>query len=99
MSLRSIRATIQLAAFCKISSGVDETISTYFGITMDQLQTETLAAQAAMSPANGQAAYVIAGTGHVLLGTPAVQTSGGVVLANWFAQWASGDPAWANAGP
>jgi hypothetical protein len=77
----------------------DQTISTYFGITMDQLQTETLAAQAAMSPTMGQAAYVIAGTGHVLLGNPSVQTSGGVVLATWFAQWASGDAAWANAGP
>jgi hypothetical protein len=77
----------------------DQTISTYFGITMDQLQTETLAAQAAMSPSAGQAAFVVAGTAHVLLGNPAQQTSTGVVLANWLTQWATGDAAWANAGP
>jgi predicted small secreted protein len=77
----------------------DQTISTYFGISMDQLQTETLAAQAAMSPSAGQAAYVLATSGHVLLTNPAVQTSDGVVLSTWIARWATGDAAWANAGP
>lgn len=82
-----------------LASTRDQTISAYFGITMDQLSTETLAAQAAMSPANGQAAFVLAATTHVLLGTPAVQTSSGLALSAWVGQWARGDAAWANAGP
>ncbi|HEY5926456.1 MAG TPA: pectin acetylesterase-family hydrolase [Kofleriaceae bacterium] len=77
----------------------DQTIAQYFGLTMDQLQTATLAAQAAMSPTSGQAAYVLAGSGHVLLASPTAQTSGGVVLSTWIQQWATGDAAWANAGP
>jgi hypothetical protein len=77
----------------------DQTISTYFNLTMDQLQTETLAEQAAMTASSGQAAYLLGGTSHVLLSNPAAQTTGGVVLSTWFAQWATGDPAWANAGP
>lgn len=76
----------------------DQTISLYFGLTGDQIQAETLAAQAAMSPSMGQAAFVVAGTAHVLLGNP-TQTTAGVVLADWIEQWATGDAAWANAGP
>jgi hypothetical protein len=77
----------------------DAVIQAYFAITTQQLQNEILAMQAAMSPAAGQAAYLISGTGHVLLGAPTTQTSTGVVLSTWVAQWANGDPAWANAGP
>lgn len=82
-----------------LASTRDQTIATYFGITMDQLEADTLAAQAAMSPSAGQAAYVLASSGHVLLGNLTAQTSGGVVLATWITQWATGDAAWANAGP
>ncbi len=77
----------------------DATISNYFQLTMDQLQTETLAEQSAMAPGSGQAAYLLGGTNHVLLGNPAAQTTTGVVLSTWFGQWANGDSAWANAGP
>ncbi len=77
----------------------DSTISTYFGLTADQLATEVLAEQAGMSPTAGQAAYLLGGTTHVLLSNPAAQTTGGVVLSTWVGQWATGDAAWANAGP
>jgi hypothetical protein len=77
----------------------DQTISTYFGLTQDQLSTEILAEQAAMTAGSGQAAYLLGGTGHVLLGNPAAMTTTGVVLSTWVGQWATGDTAWANAGP
>jgi hypothetical protein len=75
----------------------DGVISTYFGISGGQLDTALLAERAAMS--GGQAAYFVTGTSHVLLSNPAMQTSDGVVLATWVSQWATGDSAWANAGP
>lgn len=75
----------------------DQTISTYFGLTMDMLQTEVLAEQAGMS--GGQAAYLLGGTGHVLLANPAAMTAGGVVLSTWVNEWMNGDAAWMNAGP
>jgi hypothetical protein len=77
----------------------DQTISTYFGLTQDQLATEILAEQAAMAPGSGQAAYLLGGTGHVLLGNPTAQTTTGVTLSTWVAQWATGDAAWGNTGP
>jgi hypothetical protein len=77
----------------------DQVISSYFGITMDVLQARTLAMQSAMSAGSGQAAYLMTGTNHVLLGSPNAQTSTGVTVSSWVAQWASGDVAWANAGP
>lgn len=76
----------------------DQTISTYFGITQDQLANEILAAQGAMTPP-AQAAFLLGGTSHVLLTNPAAQTTTGVVLSTWIDQWATGDAAWANAGP
>jgi hypothetical protein len=96
----ALRATARTGErYALLANTRDQTIATYFNITMDQLQTETLAAQAAMKPSEGQAAFVLATTGHVLLAMPTVQTSTGVVLATWITQWASGDAAWANAGP
>jgi Pectinacetylesterase len=77
----------------------DSTISTYFGLTADQLATEITAEQAGMTAGSGQAAYLLDGTGHVLLANPAAQTSGGVVLSDWIAEWATGDGAWASVGP
>ena len=77
----------------------DSTISTYFGLTQAQLSTEITAEQSGMTPGSGQAAYVLDGTTHVMLTMPGAMTSTGVVMQTWVAQWASGDPAWANAGP
>jgi hypothetical protein len=77
----------------------DQTISTYFGITMDTLQTEVLAEQAGMTGGTGQAAYVLGGTSHVLLANPAAMTTGGVVLSTWVNEWMNGDAGWMNAGP
>jgi hypothetical protein len=96
----ALRATARSGErYALLANTRDQTIATYFNISMDQLQTETLAVQAAMKPSEGQAAYVLATTGHVLLAMPTVQTSSGVVLSTWIAQWATGDAAWANAGP
>jgi hypothetical protein len=75
----------------------DNVISTYFGLSGAQLHQELLDERAGM--AGGQAAYFVTGTSHVLLTNPAIQTSDGVVLQTWVSQWATGDSAWANAGP
>jgi hypothetical protein len=104
MDLGAMTAALRTSAragerYGLLASTRDQTISTYFVITGDQLRTETLATQAAMMPSAGQAAYVVESTGHVLLTNPNAQTSTGVVLSTWFAQWATGDAAWANAGP
>ncbi|NVB80942.1 MAG: hypothetical protein HOV81_21270 [Kofleriaceae bacterium] len=80
-----------------LSNTRDQTISTYFGLTQDQLRTRLLAEQAAMS--GDQAAFLVEGTAHVLLGNLSTMTSDGQVLSTWVTQWATGDPAWANAGP
>ena len=75
----------------------DQVISTYFGLTMDQLATEITTMQAGLGA--GQAAYLLGGTTHVLLGMPNAMTTTGVVLSTWVNEWATGDAAWANAGP
>jgi Pectinacetylesterase len=74
----------------------DSVIATFFGLNGDQLRSRTLAEQAAFS--GNQAAYVLEGTEHVMLGNENLQTSTNVVLKAWVAQWASG-VGWANAGP
>jgi len=94
----ALRAAMPAGArYGLLANTKDQTISSYFGITMDQLQTEVLAEQAGMT--GGQAAYLLGGTGHVLLTNPAAQTTTGIVLSTWVGQWATGDAAWANAGP
>jgi len=75
----------------------DQVISTYFGLTMDQLQTEITTMQAGLG--TGQEAYLLGGTTHVLLGMPNATTTTGVVLSTWVNQWATGDAAWASTGP
>jgi hypothetical protein len=80
-----------------LSNTRDNVIATYFGITQDQLQTALTAEVAAMS--NGQAAFQINGTGHVLIGMPAAMTSTGVTEQAWVTQWATGDAAWSSVGP
>lgn len=80
-----------------LSNTRDNVIATYFGLTQDALQSALDAEVAAMS--NGQAAFLINGTDHVLIGNPAVMTSTGVSEATWVTQWATGDPAWASVGP
>jgi len=77
----------------------DGTISTYFGLTGPQLHTAIVAEQAAMTPGSGQAAFVLTGTSHVVLGNQTASTTTGVMLQTWITQWATGDAAWANAGP
>ena len=75
----------------------DQVISTYFGLTMDMLAAEITTMQSQLG--SGQAAYLLGGTTHVLLGMPNAMTTGGVVLSTWVNEWATGDAAWANAGP
>ena len=77
----------------------DGTISTYFGLTGPQLHAAIVAEQTAMTAGSGQAAYVLTGTSHVVLGNQTASTSTGVMLQTWIGQWATGDAAWANAGP
>src|SRR5262249_23207126 len=75
----------------------DQAISSYFCLTMDQLAAEITTMQSGLG--TGQAAYLLGGTTHVLLGMPNAMTTTGVVLSTWVNEWATGDSAWANAGP
>lgn len=85
--------------YALLASARDEVISQYFLLSGEALATATLAAQASMHAADGQAAFVLAGTGHVLLATPTAKTSTNVQLSTWVDQWVRGDGAWTNAGP
>jgi hypothetical protein len=80
-----------------LSNTRDNVIATYFGLSQDQLQTALTAEVAGMT--NGQAAFLINGTGHVLIGDPNTMTSTGVTEGAWVTQWATGDAAWASVGP
>lgn len=51
-----------------------------------------------MPAGSGQAAWLTTGTSHVVLANPLL-VAGGVSAQAWVARWATGDPAWANAGP
>jgi hypothetical protein len=78
----------------------DSVISIVLGIDGDTLRNQTLAEQAAMAGSTSQAAFVLEGTEHVMLGNAQnLATSNGTQLMTWIHQWASMDPAWANAGP
>lgn len=78
----------------------DQVISIVFGIDGDTLRNRTLAEQAAMAGSTSQAAFVLEGNAHVMLGNAqALQTANGMALKTWIAQWATNDPAWTNAGP
>jgi len=83
--------------YALLSNTRDNVIATYFGLTQDALQAALNAEGAAMS--NGQAAFLINGTDHVLIGNPAVMTSTGVTEQTWVTQWATGDSAWVSVGP
>jgi hypothetical protein len=75
-------------------------ISIVLGVEAEQLRNQTLAEQTAMAGTASQAAFVLEGDTHVMLGNAAtLQTSNGVALSTWISQWATNDPAWANAGP
>ncbi len=76
----------------------DQVISIVLGVPGDQLRSHTLAEQTGMT-APQQATFVLEGTEHVMSGTATVKTSTNVVLSTWMNQWATADPAWANAGP
>ncbi len=81
-----------------LANSGDATISTFFGLTSFALASATIAEQAAMPAGSGQAAWLTTGTSHVVLANPLL-VAGGVSAQAWVARWATGDPAWANAGP
>ena len=78
----------------------DATISSYMGVSAPDLETRTLAIRDAMTPGSGQAAFVIAGTAHVLTAqSPLPVTSGGVSLTVWLKDFATGGSNWRSIGP
>jgi hypothetical protein len=77
----------------------DPTIATFLQLPPPTLASEVGAAAAAMTGAGDEAAFQIAGATHTLLATPNVATTSGVTVRQWVTQWATGDAAWANAGP
>jgi hypothetical protein len=78
----------------------DQVISIVLGVEAETLRNQTLAEQTAMAGSSSQAAFVLEGDTHVMLGNAAtLQTSNGMALTTWIDQWATNDPAWANAGP
>lgn len=84
--------------FALLQSTNDDTIRGYTGLSAAELETGVLAVAASFAPSSNFHTYVVDGAFHVLLSNPG-RTSGGVVLSDWVDDFASDDPAWANAGP
>ena len=96
-----LRATMPAGSrWALLMSTQDQVIAQYMGFTGPQLEAATLAIRDGMAPGTGQGAFVIAGTGHVLTTMPSVPTTaGGVSLATWIGDFASGAATWGSTGP
>lgn len=78
----------------------DQVISQYMAMTGPQLEAASLAVRDAMTAGSGQAAFVIAGTQHVLTtAAPPPVTTGGVTLGDWIRDFAVGAAGWRSVGP
>ncbi|MDB4932443.1 MAG: hypothetical protein JWM10_4927, partial [Myxococcaceae bacterium] len=89
------------ARFGLISYLQDTTISTFFGVTPAQFQTQLLDVTArVISTIPNARHFYVAGQGHVLLGNSGrVRGANGTTLIDWLGQMNSDDPAWANVQP
>lgn len=52
-----------------------------------------------IAPLPNARTFLVAGTGHTMLGAPASFSAGGVGLTEWLRQEVEDDPAWASVGP
>lgn len=75
----------------------DDVIANYFGLTRAEVSAG-VDAQFELSNER-QKFFRLEGTGHVLLATPNVTTSGGVAVRDWYRRFVDDDPSWDHEGP
>lgn len=90
--------TIGDGRFALFSYHDDATIALYTGVG-SEFGARLDALRATASNARAEYTYVIAGTSHVVLATPAVATSDGVVAADWLRDFAKDAPSFTSVGP
>ncbi len=79
----------------------DRTISTYFGITGMQFQTELEdLMHTSFDPQANFKYFVVTGSDHTMIGSLATRTGpGGASLLDWVTAWATDGASWANVRP
>jgi hypothetical protein len=89
------------ARFGLISYTQDTTISTFFGVTPQQFETQLNEVTARLiNPIPNARHFYVAGQGHVLLGSNGrARGADGTTLITWLGQLNGDDPAWANVQP
>jgi len=83
-----------------VSSVQDEVISAYFLILQPffELEIRKLATQV-LAPLSNWRTFLIAGSSHTTLGSPASFTSGGVDLRTWLTRMVAGEATWTSLAP
>jgi hypothetical protein len=84
-----------------LSTTRDEVIRAFVGLGPAGFEAALLRLrEARFAPLEGRAAtFVVAGSGHTMLGAPARFTASDVPLGEWLRRQVADDPAWASAGP
>lgn len=77
----------------------DAVIALYFGLDGGEVRDRLTDLRAAMAATEGQRSFVVAGDGHVVLGSPGAATSDGTTTAEWLLAYATDDRSWDDAGP
>jgi hypothetical protein len=78
----------------------DTTISTYFGITQEDFQSDLLRlARERVAPRPNFRHFIVTGSSHVLSGGATRITGGGVTLAEWIRRMSADEPTWQNVAP
>lgn len=78
----------------------DTTISTYFGITQEDFQTNLLRlARERIAPRPNMRHFIVTGSSHVLSGGATRISGGGVTLAEWIRRMATDQTDWENVSP
>lgn len=78
----------------------DTTISTYFGITQEDFQTDLLRlARERIATRPNFRHFIVTGSSHVLSGGATRISGGGVTLAEWIRRMSADEPTWENVAP
>lgn len=78
----------------------DTTISTYFGITQEDFQTNLLRlARERIAPRPNMRHFIVTGSSHVLSGGATRISGGGVTLAEWLSRMGNDRTDWENVAP
>lgn len=83
-----------------LSSTQDQVISAFTLNTTSAFDTAVRRlADTVVNPLPSSRTFLVPGTSHTMLGTPAAFTSGGVGLLEWLRRMSADDPAWVAVGP